>query len=167
VLATPACPVHVVGKRIVNASGRTVYTDPGYQAITHEIRCAGRSIWVMFHGGAAASQEAYVLVRSGDGGRTFHLVSAERYFGVTAPNEFDSVSGPWTIAGANAGYFVGYCPACGRGTVSLWVTHDGGRTFRRYAVSALLGDWATLRGIRVSGDVVTIDAGKKTATVHA
>ena len=55
VLATPACPVHVVGKRIVNASGRTVYTDPGYQAITHEIRCAGRSIWVMFHGGAAAS----------------------------------------------------------------------------------------------------------------
>jgi hypothetical protein len=47
------------------------------------------------------------------------------------------------------------------------VTHDGGRTFRRYAVSALLGDWATLRGIRASGDVVTIDVGKKTATVHA
>jgi hypothetical protein len=166
VVAPPPCPVHVVGKRIVAADGRTVYTDPGYQAVAHEIRCAGRTVWVMFHGGAAATQEAYVLVRSGDGGRTFRLVAAERYFGVNAPHEFDSDSGPWTIVGANAAYFVGYCPACGRGTVSLWVTRDGGRTFRRYAVPALRGYWATLRAVRVSGDRVTIDAGRRTATVR-
>lgn len=165
-LATPACPVHIVGKRIENAAGRTVYTDPGQEAITHEIRCGGRSVWVMFHGGAASSQEAYVLVRSSDGGRTWKLVSAESYFGVNAPHEFDAYSGPWTTVGADNAYFVGSCPACGRGTVSLWVTHDGGRTFRRYAVPALTGFGATLRSVRVSGTTVTIDARGRSVTVH-
>lgn len=156
-----------MGKRIVDAGGHTVYTDPGYHAVTHEIRCAGRTVWVMFHGGAAASQEAYVLVRSGDAGRTWKLLASERYFGVSAPHEFDSYTGPWTIDGANNGYFVASCPACGRWTVSLWVTHDGGRTFRRYAVPALTGYGATLRSVRVAGRVVTIAARGRTATVHA
>ena len=121
----------------------------------------------MFHGGAASSQEAYVLVRSADDGRTWRLVASESYFGVNAPHEFDSYSGPWTIAGAKNAYFVGSCPACGRWTASLWVTHDGGRTFRRYAVSALTGDGATLRAVSVSGATVTIAARGRTATVHA
>jgi hypothetical protein len=157
----------VVGKRIVNASGRTVYTDPGYQAVAHEIRCSGRTVWVMFHGGAASSQEAYVLARSGDDGRTWKLISAERYFGVNAPHEFDSYSGPWTIAGARSAYFVGVCAACGRGTVSLWVTHDGGRTFRRYGVPSLTGYAFVLRSVRVVGTNVTIVARGRTATVQA
>ena len=165
-LATPPCPVHVVGKRIVDAAGRTVYTDPGQQAIAYEIRCSGRSVWVMFHGGAASSQEAYVLVRSADAGRSWRLVAAESYFGVKAPHELDSYSGPWTIVGPNAAYFVGSCPACGLWTVSLWVTHDGGRTFRRYAVPELDGHGATLRSVSVSGATVTIVARGRTATVH-
>jgi hypothetical protein len=156
-----------VGKRIENASGRTVYTDPGYQAVTHELRCSGRTVWVMFHGGAASSQEAYVLVRSGDGGRTWKLVASESYFGVKAPHEFDAYSGPWTIAGASSAYFVGLCPACGRGTVSLWVTHDGGRSFRRFAVPALAGYAFVLRSVRVAGETVTIVARGRTATVQA
>jgi hypothetical protein len=156
-----------VGKRIENASGRTVYTDPGYQAVTHEIRCSGRTVWVMFHGGAAASQEAYVLVRSGNGGRTWKLVSSESYFGVKAPHEFDSYSGPWTIVGASSAYFVGVCAACGRGTVSLWVTHDGGRSFRRFAVPALTGYAFVLRSVSVAGKNVTIVARGRTATVQA
>ncbi|MBV8065057.1 MAG: hypothetical protein JOY73_06010 [Actinobacteria bacterium] len=164
--ATSPCPAHVVGKRIENASGRTVYTDPGQQAITHEIMCNGKSVWVMFHGGAASSQEAYVLVRSSDGGRTFRLVAAESYFGVKAPHELDSVSGPWTITGPNDGYFIGECPACGRGTISLWITHDGGRTFTHEAVPALAGH-LVLRSVRVAGNVVTIVARGRTATVHA
>ena len=166
-VAAPQCPVHVVGKRIVNAAGRTVYTDPGYQAVAHEIRCSGRTVWVMFHGGAASSQEAYVLVRSADDGLTWKLVASEPYFGVKAPHEFDSYSGPWTIAGADSAYFVGSCPACGRWTVSLWVTHDGGRTFRRYAVPALTGYGATLESVRVTGTAVTIVARRRSATVHA
>lgn len=47
--------------------------------------------------------------------------------------ELDAYLGPWTLVGSSA-YFTGRCPACGAGTVSLWVTKDGGRTFHRYAI---------------------------------
>lgn len=52
-------------------------------------------MWVLFHGGGEASQEAYVGVRSGDGGRTWKILLAEPYFGVRAPFTIDSYSGPW------------------------------------------------------------------------
>lgn len=153
-VATPACPVHVVGKRIVDRAGRTVLRDPGRRVMSAELKCAGRTVWVVFHNGVASSQEAYVGVRSGDGGRTWRRVFAEGYFGVTAPHQLDSYSGPWTISGERSAYFTGWCPACGYGTVSLWVTHDGGRTFRRYPVPGLAGFPPV--AIRVAGDDVTI-----------
>jgi hypothetical protein len=156
VVATPACPVHVVGKRIVDKSGHTVYRSPGYRVLSAQVKCAGGTVWVLFHGGAAMSQEAYLGVRSGDGGRTWKLLLSEPYFGVRAPFTIDSYSGPWTIVGQNAAYFVGWCPACGSGTVSLTVTLDGGRHFRRYRIPALTGFVGT--GVRVVGDEVTITA---------
>jgi hypothetical protein len=167
--ATLPCPVHVVGKRIENAAGRVVYTDPGYRAVAHQIRCSGKTVWVLFHGGVASSQEAYVGLRSRDRGRTWKLLLSERYFGVDAPFEIDSYSGPWTISGPLAAYFTGTCPACGYGTVSLTVTLDGGTTFHRYRIPALTGFHPT--GIRVAGDDVTIAArsqlrvGPRTRTV--
>jgi len=63
---------------------------------------------------------------------------------------------PWTIVGEKRAYFVGWCPACGSGTVSLTVTLDGGRHFRRYALPKLNGFMGT--GIHVAGDKVTITA---------
>jgi hypothetical protein len=156
VLATPACPVHIVGKRIVDRHGHVVYRDPGYRVLAAQVKCSGRTVWVLFHGGAASSQEAYVGVRSGDGGRTWKLLLSEAYFGVEAPFTIDSYSGPWTIVGENAAYFVGWCPACGYGTVSLTVTLDGDRHFRRYRIPKLTGFRGT--GIRVVGNNVTITA---------
>ena len=158
VLATLPCPVHVVGKRIVDRAGHTVFHSPGYRVEAAQVKCSGRTVWVLFHGGAEMSQEAYVGVRSGDGGRTWKLLLSEPYFGVRAPFTIDSYSGPWTIVGQSAAYFVGWCPACGYGTVSLTVTLDGGRHFRRYKIPKLTGYFAT--GIRVGGDDVTI-TGKK------
>src|SRR5262249_34160687 len=64
--------------------------------------------------------------------------------------------GPWTIVGENAAYFVGWCPACGYGTVSLTVTLDGGRHFRPYKIPQLDGFRAT--SVRVAGDDVTVAA---------
>jgi hypothetical protein len=156
VLAAPACPVHIVGKRIVDSHGHVVYRDPGYRVLAAQVKCSGRTVWVLFHGGVASSQEAYVGVRSGDGGRTWKLLLAEAYFGVEAPFTIDSYSGPWTIVGENAAYFVGWCPACGYGTVSLTVTLDGGRHFRRYRIPKLTGFRGS--GIRVVGNHVTITA---------
>jgi hypothetical protein len=170
VVATARCPVHVAGKRIVDRHGHTVYRDPRYQVVAAQVRCSGRTARVLFHGGAAASQEAYVGVRSGDGGRTWKLLLSEPYFGVEAPFTIDSYSRPWTIVGSNAAYFVGWCPACAlHGTVSLTVTLDGGKHILRYEIPALDG----FRGarIRVEGDDVTITAksqlrtGPRTRTV--
>jgi len=58
--------------------------------------------------------------------------------------------------GEKSAYFVGWCPACGYGTVSLTVTRDGGRQFRRYAIPKLTGFRGTR--IHVVGDKVTITA---------
>jgi hypothetical protein len=170
VVATPACPVHIVGKRIVDNHGHTVYRDPGYRVLAAEVKCSGRTVWVLFHGGVASSQEAYLGVRSGDGGRTWELLLSEPYFGVRAPFTIDSYAGPWAIVGKNGAYFVGWCPACGNyGTVSLTVTLDGGRHFRRYRIAELSGFRGT--GIRVVGNDVTViarrqsPAGPRTRTV--
>jgi hypothetical protein len=103
---------------------------------------------VLFHNGVASSQEAYVGARSGDGGLSWRLLLAEAYFGVNAPFEIDSYSGPWTLVGEQAAFFVGICPACGRGTVSLTVTLDGERSFRRYRIPQLEGWWP--RAVRFS-----------------
>ena len=162
-LAVPPCPVHLVGKRIENAAGHVVYRYPGNFVPHAEIRCSGRVVWVLLHGGVASSQELYLGLRSADGGRTLRLLLAEAYFGIKAPHTIDSYSGPWTIVGVNAAYFVGWCPACGRGTVSLTYTLDGARTFHRLRVPALTGYGARRDSIRVDGRRVTIGAG----TTHA
>jgi hypothetical protein len=163
VVVTPPCPIHIVGKRIVDNLGQTVYRDPGYRVVAAQVKCSGRAVWVLFHGGVASSQEAYLGVRSGDGGRTWKLLLSEPYFGIRAPFTIDSYSGPWTIVGANAAYFVGWCPACGHdGTVSLTYTLDGGRHFRRQRIVRLSGFRGT--GIRVEGDDVTITATSQSPT---
>jgi hypothetical protein len=95
-------------------------------------------------------------VRSADDGRTWKLLLAEPYFGVRAPFTIDSYSGPWAMVGPTAAYFVGWCPACAYGTVSLTVTRDGGQHFRRYQIPRLTGSRGT--GIRVRGHKVTIIA---------
>jgi len=150
------CPVHVTGKRLVNRRGQTVYRYPGRRVFAAQVKCSGRTVWVLFHGGVASSQEAYLGVRSGNAGRTWKRLLAEPYFGIKAPFTIDSYSGPWTIVGEKRAYFVGWCPACGAGTVSLTVTLDGGRHFRRYALPKLTGFIGT--GIHVVGENVSITA---------
>jgi len=175
-----ACGVHVINRRIVGADGRTLFREPGNWTSTYPhpsaVRCSGSTAWVVWDNGAAMNQEGYVGVRSGDDGRMWRLVFAEAYFGVNAPHQLDSYLGAWTLGGPQVAYFTGSCPVCGAGplfgTVSLWVTKNGGRTFRRYAIPSL--DGYSPSGIRVSGREVTVFAKqfargarpRKTATVH-
>jgi hypothetical protein len=148
------CGIRVQGVRILQG-GHVVYREPVSRTFGHQIQCNGSTIWVVFFNGVASSQEAYFGVRSGDGGHRWRVVFAERYFNVTAPHQLvTGYLGPWALHGARAAYFTGMCVACGRGTVSLWVTKDGGRTFRMYKLPTLTGDLPT--GVRVSGHHVTI-----------
>jgi hypothetical protein len=148
-----SCGVRVKGTRILSRSGRVLYREPVRGTMGHETQCSGPTIWVVWDNGVAMSQQGYVGVRSGNSGHSWRLVFSEPYFGVTAPHELDSYLGPWTLVGS-AAYFTGWCPACGYGTVSLWVTKNGGRTFRRYNIPALTGHPPAR--IRVSGNRVTL-----------
>jgi hypothetical protein len=154
------CGVRAEGVRILRA-GQVVYREPGHYVHPNggpgaTIQCSGPTVWAVWMNGAGMSQEAYVGARSGDGGRTWRLVFSEPYFGVRAPHELDSYLGAWTLHGPRAAYFTGRCPACGYGTVSLWVTKNGGRTFRMYEVPTLTGYGPT--SVRVSGHDVFIRA---------
>lgn len=144
--ATHGCGVTAAGTKLLQG-GQKVYQEPGYT--THpnagppaQVQCSGSSIWAVWNNGAAMMQTAYFGVHSSDGGRTWHPVFAEHFFGRTAPYQLDADWGPWKVRG-NAAYFVGYCEACSVGTVSqtvsLYVTKDGGKTFRTYKIPSLTG----------------------------
>jgi hypothetical protein len=121
------------------------------------MECSGSTVWVVFFNGVAASQEGYFGVRSGDGGHSWRVVFAERYFGVKAPHQLvTGYLGPWTLDGPRTAYFVGDCVACGFGKTWVWVTKDDGRSFRRYAVPWPKGSRSA--SVRVEGRTVTISA---------
>lgn len=170
VQTSKGCGVRVAWTKILDRSGHVLYREPASRTMGHQLQCNGSSIWVVFYNGVGMSQQAYFGVHSGDGGRTWKPVFTERYFGLKAPHQLDSYMGPWTLT-PHAAYFVGLCPACSRRhAMSLWVTRDGGRRFRRYDVSTLVnGYWPT--GIRVAGGQVTIssdwDGHRSAVTIHA
>jgi hypothetical protein len=168
--ASSSCGVRGAGTRILR-NGVRVYRDPSPVAMSSTVRCSGHAIWVVFVNGVGMMHEEYVGVRSGDGGRTWRLVFAQQP-GVRSQG-LDAEVGPWTPAGPNAAYFVGACPACrGFGTLSLSVTKDAGRSFRRYRVPG--SDVWGARAIRVHAHRVSIrerrDSGLRlqwrTVTLH-
>ena len=150
------CGVRVKGAEIFRG-GRLVYREPGSLRSGHQIECSGSTVWVVFSNGGLASQEAYFGVRSGDGGRSWRAVFAERYFDAKAPHQLvTGYLGPWTLDGPRTAYFVGDCVACGFGRVWVWVTKDGGRTFRRFAVPRSRSSRSV--SVVVEGRTVTISA---------
>jgi len=160
------CGVRVAWTKILAPDGRVLYREPASRTKGHQLQCSGASIWVVFDNGAGMSQEAYFGVHSGDGGRTWRPVFAERYFGLTAPHQLDDYLGPWTLT-RSAAFFTGACPSCDpQPTVSLWVTSDGGRTFRRYDLRGLDGYWPTAIRVRRGLATVVGGLGQKTVTVR-
>jgi hypothetical protein len=167
-----SCGVHGIGTRILAPDGRILYREPGHYVHPNAgfptIRCSGATIWAVWFNGVGMSQGAYLGARSLDGGRTWKLVFTEGMFGPKAPHRLDAYLGVWTLRSSRDAYFTGSCPACDggklQGTISLWVTKNGGRTFRRYEVPSLTGYEATR--IRVSDRAVTISAKRFIAGVR-
>jgi hypothetical protein len=111
----------------------------------------------------AASRRAkrHVGVRSGDGGRTWKPSSPS---GTSEFGTFHDRLVLWAVDDRRPerGLLRWLVPPRGRGTVSLTVTLDGGRHFRRCRVPKLTGFQAT--GIRVVGHNVTITAKSRLST---
>ncbi len=163
VVLQTTCGVHVAGARLLDRNGRLVYREPGHYVNPNggpgaQVKCSGATVWAVWLDGAGMMHENYVGVVSGDGGRTWRFVFSDPFFGMKAPHALDPYFGPWALHGPDDAYFVGSCPACGAGklsgTVGLFVTIDGGKTFFGLSVPAL--DGYTPTSIRVSGRNVTI-----------
>ncbi len=111
--------------------------DLGGEGPVPELGCRGRSVWALFHRGAAAGSEGYDVFRSLDGGRTWRAVLANLDRRRPRLPRLAPYAGPMAVLGGGAAVLVGFCPACGRGTVTVASTADGGRTWRR---------WTSLQG---------------------
>lgn len=109
--------------------------------IAEHVACAGSAAWVLWSGGGAMSQEAYLVERTLDAGAHWQTVLGEPYFPVTPPDvgTIDAYAGSFALAAAAAGGFVGWCPACGLGTYSYTRTLDGGRSFSHQSLAGLDG----------------------------
>src|SRR5439155_22657362 len=106
------------------------------------VRCAGSGAYVLFHDGAAAGSEGYVVERTIDGGVTWTPVLVAPMLQGEDPSfsqlpGIDADTGPFQVLDPFTAFFFGTCPACDRGTTSLTRTAgEGGGSFTRLAVVA-------------------------------
>jgi photosystem II stability/assembly factor-like uncharacterized protein len=94
--------------------------------------CRGDDVWVVLHEGAGAGTEGYEVYRSLDQGRTWREVLATPW-----QRRLPSISnyaGAFDVLGGGAAVLSGICSPCGRGTVTIVTTADGGRTFARRTI---------------------------------
>ncbi|MGE5674699.1 MAG: YCF48-related protein, partial [Mycobacterium leprae] len=83
-----------------------------------EVGCSGSSAWVLYHGGAGMSKEAYVVFRTMDAGATWQPVLKNPFYSSAYPiadavqEPIDAYSGTFQVISANEAVFLGRCPAC-------------------------------------------------------
>jgi photosystem II stability/assembly factor-like uncharacterized protein len=95
-----------------------------------ELGCDGRDVWVVFHEGAAAGTEGYLVYASLDGGATWRARLASP-FQQRLPTISNYV-GPFDVLGRGIAVLTGSCAPCdGFGTTTIVRTVDGGASFRR------------------------------------
>lgn len=94
-----------------------LFRKPDGNAAVASLACHGWNVWVTFTTGVAAGSEAYAIYRSGNGGATWWLAHAQ-FLGGAPTRRVDAYVGP---VDAVSGAIEGWCPACGRGRVSVLV----------------------------------------------
>ncbi len=94
-----------------------------------ELGCRGDDVWVVFHEGAAAGTEGYLVFRSIAGG-AWRVVLASP-FQRRLPS-ISNYAGPFGVVGRRVAFFTGTCAPCGgTGTATIVRTLDGGKSFTR------------------------------------
>jgi len=85
------------------------------------LQCHGGGVWVLFQGGVAAGSQGYAVYAAPDGSH-WRLVLGQ--FLPRRVPRLASYSGPYSVVAPSSAFFVGYCPACGRGTTIVARTRD-------------------------------------------
>ncbi len=110
------------------ATGPNDRNNPHWYATLH---CSGDTAWVLFIGGGAMNQQAYLGERTLDAGAHWQTLLSDPFF-PRSPNgttSIDAYSGPFAVASSRDAGFLGSCPACGAGSWSFTRTANGGPTF--------------------------------------
>jgi hypothetical protein len=85
-------------------------------------------VWALFIGGVAAGSQGYAAYSAPDG--THWRLVLGQFLSRRVPR-LSSYAGPFSAVSSSRAYFVGFCPACGRGTSVVARTRDGGLHWRR------------------------------------
>ena len=101
------------------------------------LRCRGAGAWLMITGSFAAGSQGYAAYSTRDG---IHWRLVLGQFLKQRVPRLDAYAGPFSVLTPSTGFFVGFCPACGRGTSLVARTRDGGRHWQR-SRRGLAGYW--------------------------
>lgn len=101
------------------------------------LQCTGSGPWALFIGGLAAGSQGYAAYAAPDGAH-WRLVLGQ-FLSRRVPR-LSSYAGPFSAVSSSRAFFVGYCPACGRGASTVARTRDGGLHWRR-SRAGLDGTW--------------------------
>lgn len=94
------------------------------------------AVWADYVFRVGDANASTVLVRSLDGGRSWQVVHSE-FFTVPGPegSAFDPYTNVFGVTNGAHAWFLGSCPACQYGEISMTRTTDGGTRFSRASVA--------------------------------
>jgi len=118
----------VFATRNGGASWKRTLHAPLQGSWTPTLQCRGSAAWLLLEGGVAAGSQGYAVYSSTDG-LTWRLRFGNLVFNGRA-RSLGPYAGPYAVVDASTAFLFGFCPACGRGRVSLERTHDGHRWIR-------------------------------------
>jgi photosystem II stability/assembly factor-like uncharacterized protein len=119
------------------------------------LQCTGSGVWALFIGGVAAGSQGYAAYSAPDG-EHWRLVLGQ-FLSRHVPR-LSSYAGPFSAVSPSRAFFVGFCPACERGTSIVARTRDGGLHWRR-SRPRLDGFWPAAASFvdRSNGFLATVD----------
>jgi photosystem II stability/assembly factor-like uncharacterized protein len=122
------------------------------------LQCSGSGVWALFVDGVAAGSQGYAAYSAPDG-MHWRLVLGQ-FLSRRVPR-LSSYAGPFSVISPSRAFFVGFCPACNRGTSIVARTRDGGRHWRR-SRPELDGFWPEAASFvdRRNGFLATLDQRK-------
>jgi photosystem II stability/assembly factor-like uncharacterized protein len=119
------------------------------------LQCNGGGAWALFRDGVAAGSQGYAAYAAPDGVH-WRVVLGQflsRRVPILAP-----YPGPFSAVSPSRAFFVGFCPACDRGTSIVARTRDGGLHWQR-SRPRLDGFWPAAASFvdRSNGFLATVD----------